>query len=99
MPAGSPLDDPRNATHAWRRFRRMMLLMGGVTTVAIAAAMAIIYSQNGLKSIHLYIATGLGIGFAMLLTGALMSLVFMSSGTGHDESVDDARPPEWDRHD
>jgi hypothetical protein len=40
-------------------------------------------------SVHFFIATALGVGFAMLLTAALMGLVFLSSGTGHDESVDD----------
>ena len=38
-------------------------------------------------SIHFYIASALGIGFTMLLGGALMGLVFLSSGTGHDEAV------------
>ena len=40
-------------------------------------------------SVHFYIAVALGIGFTMLLTSALMGLVFLSSGTGHDESVED----------
>ena len=40
-------------------------------------------------SVHFFIATALGIGFAMMLTAALMGLVFLSSGTGHDESVSD----------
>ena len=40
-------------------------------------------------SVHFYIATALGIGLAMLLMSALMGLVFLSAGTGHDESVDD----------
>jgi hypothetical protein len=95
MPGPSPLDDPRLAAHAWRRFRRMMKLMAAVTAAAIACAMAFIYSQNGVQSVHLYVATALGIGVAMLLTGALMGLVFLSSGTGHDEAVEDPTPDEW----
>ena len=35
------------------------------------------------------IATALGIGVAMLLMSALMGLVFLSSGTGHDDSIVD----------
>ena len=31
----------------------------------------------------------LGVGGTMLMSGALMGLVFMSSGTGHDHSVDE----------
>jgi hypothetical protein len=95
MPGRSPLDDPRTAAHAWGRFRRLMKLMVLVTALAIAAAMAFIHSQNGLQSIHLYIAAALGIAVSMLLTGALMSLVFMSSGTGHDDAVEDPTPDEW----
>jgi hypothetical protein len=95
MPGRSPLDDPRTAAHAWGRFRRLMKLMVLVTALAIAAAMVFIHSQNGLQSIHLYIAAALGIAVSMLLTGALMSLVFMSSGTGHDDAVEDPTPDEW----
>jgi len=36
----------------------------------------------------------LGIGFTMLLTSALMGLVFLSSGTGHDDAIDDGLDPE-----
>ena len=35
-----------------------------------------------------FIATALGIGLAMLLMSALMGLVFLSNGTGHDAAVD-----------
>jgi hypothetical protein len=38
-------------------------------------------------SAHFYVATALGIGFSMLLMSALMGLVFLSSGSGHDEAV------------
>ena len=97
MAGRSPLEDPRLAAHAWRRFRRMMRLMAVVTVAAIGAAAAFIYSQNGLQSIHLYIAAALGIAVSMLLTGALMGLVFLSSGTGHDDAVEDPTPDEWRR--
>lgn len=85
----SPLDDPRFADFAWTRYRRLMGLMGGITLVMVVAAMALLYWNNGFVSIHFYIATALGIGFAMLLTSALMGLVFLSSGTGHDDAIAD----------
>ena len=47
-------------------------------------------------SVHFFIATGLGIAFAMLLMSALMGLVFLSSGTGHDESVSDLEDEDQD---
>lgn len=89
MTKRSPLDDPRNAAHAWRRYRRLMWWMFGMTTVVVTLALTLIYRQVGMVSAHFFIATGLGIAFAMLLMSALMGLVFLSSGTGHDESVSD----------
>ena len=85
----SPLDNPDTAAFAWRRFKRLMWFMGLVTTVVVIAAGVYLYLENGMVSVHLYIAAALGIGFAMLLMSALMGLVFLSSGTGHDEAISD----------
>lgn len=85
----SPLDDPDNAAHAWARYRWLMKLMFGMTSVTVVIALGFLYWRNGLVSIHLYIATALGITAAMMLMAALMGLVFLSSGTGHDEAIDD----------
>lgn len=85
----SPLEDPEKAAHAWARYRRLMRFMVGVTVAVVFLALILLYLQNGMVSIHFYIATALGIGFAMLLMSALMGLVFLSNGTGHDESVID----------
>lgn len=85
----SPLDDPDQAAHAWARYKRLMRFMVAVTLTVIVIALVLLYRSNGFVSIHFYIATALGIGFAMLLMSALMGLVFLSSGTGHDESIVD----------
>jgi RsiW-degrading membrane proteinase PrsW (M82 family) len=85
----SPLDDPATAAYAWARFRRLMWLMLGVTVAMVVAAMVLLYRENGFVSVHFYIATALGIGFMMLLMSALMGLVFLSHGTGHDEAIVD----------
>lgn len=66
-----------------------MRAMGWVTLAVVLTALAVIYAQNGLVSINLYIATALGVGGTMLLAAALMGLVFLSSGTGHDDAVID----------
>jgi hypothetical protein len=89
MVAPSPLDDPRTAAHAWARFKRVLRWMALATLAVILLAFAWLYAKNGFVSIHLYIATALGIGLTMLLGAALMGLVFLSSGTGHDASVAD----------
>ena len=83
----SPLDDPRKAAHAWARYKRLMRGMFMFTIAVVVLALAAIYSQTGMVSVHFFIATALGIGFAMWLMAALMGLVFLSSGTGHDESL------------
>lgn len=85
----SPLDDPQTAAHAWARYKRLMRFMFLVTIGVVIIALALIYREIGMVSPHLFIATALGIGFSMLLMSALMGLVFLSSGTGHDESVSD----------
>ena len=93
----SPLDDPRQAAFAWARYRRLMRWMTVVTLTMVVLAVILLYWSNGFVSIHFYIATALGIGFAMLLMSALMGLVFLSSGTGHDDSIIDPLEDENDR--
>lgn len=85
----SPLDDPHKAAHAWARYKRLMRFMFAVTVGVVIFALVLLYRSNGMVSVHFYIATALGISFAMLLMSALMGLVFLSSGTGHDDSIID----------
>ena len=85
----SPLDDPERAAFAWARYRRLMRWMMLVTITMVLGSMYRLYRSNGLVSVHFYIATALGIGFAMLLMSALMGLVFLSSATGHDDAIID----------
>ena len=89
MARHSPLDDPGNAAHAWARYRRLMKWMGVLTGAVVVATLATFYWFTGGVSVHFFIATALGIGVMMMLTAGLMGLVFLSSGTGHDESVSD----------
>ena len=63
--------------------------MGVLTLAVVVVTLGLFYWFNGVVSVHFFIATALGIGFAMMLTAVLMGLVFLSSGTGHDESVSD----------
>jgi len=93
MVGKSPLDDPQSAAIAWARYRRLMRLMFGITVGVVLIALAMLYKSGGAISIHFYIAVALGIGFSMLLMSALMGLVFLSNGTGHDASIDNNPPP------
>lgn len=85
----SPLDDPHKAAFAWARYFRLMRLMVLVTIATVAVALVFLSRTVGAVSAHFYIATGLGIGASMLLMSALMGLVFLSNGTGHDDSIVD----------
>ncbi|MEN2791024.1 hypothetical protein ABC974_15425 [Sphingomonas oligophenolica] len=82
------LDDPEYAAFAWGRYRRIMAWMGLASAVAgVSAAVALNYFYGPLTLIAVLAAIG-GIGGSVLMASALMGLVFLSSGTGHDESVD-----------
>ena len=85
----SPLDDPETAAFAWARYRRLMRFMFMVTLGVVIIALALLYKNGPTVSVHFYIAAALGIGFMMLLTAALMGLVFLSNGTGHDDAISD----------
>ncbi len=92
MTRKSPLDDPHNAAHAWARYRKIMRWLLAATVLVVATAIGLLFAYNGAISVHFYIAVALGISFTMLLGGGLMGLVFLSNGTGHDESFDNQMP-------
>ncbi|MDE2434623.1 MAG: hypothetical protein KGM49_00040 [Sphingomonadales bacterium] len=88
----SPLDESETSAFAWARFRRMMRWWAVASALIAAVVMAWFWQDFGLISIHFYIAVALGIACTVMMTGALMSLVFLSSGSGHDEVVRDFEP-------
>lgn len=90
MPAApTGLDDPDYAAFAWARYRRVMRWMALASAVVVAAAILLLdYLYGPLSWVALLAAIG-GFGGTALLTAALMGLVFLSSGSGHDEAVKD----------
>ena len=89
MSKPSPLDDPETAAFAWARYRWIMRWVVAITVLVVGVTIAWLYDADSPASLHYYIAVGLGVGFTMLLAGALMGLVFLSHGTGHDDSISD----------
>lgn len=85
----SGLDDPEIAAFAWKRYRRLMLWMGLGGLVCVAAAIAVLWAWTGPPPLHMMIATAIGVWFTFMLGTGLMGLLFLSSGTGHDEDVED----------
>lgn len=97
MARHSPLDDPENARFAWARYWQIMRWMALFSTAVVGVVLYILYLQIGIVSIHLFIASALGVWLTIMLMAALMGLVFLSSGTGHDESIEDRLEDERNR--
>tara|TARA_A100001391_G_C5079470_1_gene279774 strand:- start:2308 stop:2658 length:351 start_codon:yes stop_codon:yes gene_type:complete len=93
------LDDPQIAAAAWTRFRRIMLWMAAGGAACVAASLIFLRLWAGPMPIHMVIATILGVWLTFMLGTGLMALVFLSSGTGHDEQVIDRIKDEVPEHD
>ena len=85
MPQPDPTPAPRLS--ALRQFRRVMRWMALAAILVAAIAVALVSSGDEGVHIHMLIATALGAGLSVLLAGALMSLIFLSSASGHDDSA------------
>lgn len=85
----SNLEDPRYATFAWGRYRKLMIWMAAASTVSVILGLGLLRILVGPLPWPMVVATAGGIFFSVLLAAALMGLVFLSSGTGHDEAVTD----------
>lgn len=94
MPRPDPLPSPRLSL--LRKFRRIMKWMAFFSIVVATIAVLLVARGDSGVHIHMLIATALGAGLSVLLAGALMSLVFLSADSGHDEEVsrfeEDERP-------
>ena len=69
------------------RFWRMFRLLALLSMVIAAIAVLLVIRGAGEVRASLIIATALGIGLTVLLGTGLMTLVFLSSSSGHDEAA------------
>ena len=92
----SGFDDPRSAAFGWARFKRTLWWMAGVAALASAVAVAAMRWSLGWIGIHIAIATVLGTFCTIMMTAALMGLMFLSSASGHDERAGDPCQDEAD---
>lgn len=83
------LDDPQIAATAWGRFRHIMAWMAAGGALCVILALGFLRWWAGPMPIHMIIATVIGVWLTFMLGTGLMALVFLSSGTGHDEQVMD----------
>ncbi|WP_375404406.1 hypothetical protein [uncultured Sphingomonas sp.] len=87
------LGDPDYARFAWARFRELMAWMIAAATACSAAVIAVLGVVHGPLRLVTMLAVIGGVGGSIVMAGLLMGLVFLSSGTGHDEDVE--RFDEW----
>ena len=91
-----PSPDPLPSQAMLKQFRRIMAWMTLVSIVVAIIAVLLVARGDSSVHIHMLIATGLGIGLTVLLATALMTLMFLSSSSGHDDAA--ARPTDEDNH-
>lgn len=94
----SNLDDPQYAAFAWARYRRLMRWMGLVAIACVIVVLIALYFETGEIGLGVVLMVAGGVGVSVMLMAALMGLVFLSSGTGHDEAVDDNWEQEIKEH-
>src|SRR5688572_24075794 len=94
MPRPDPLPNPRHS--AIRAFWRIMRLMALLSIVIAAIAVILVMRGDDTLHPHMMIATALGVALTVLLGTGLMTLVFISSRSGHDEQ---ARQADKDKDD
>ena len=70
-----------------QRFMRIMRVAAAFSLAIAALAVALVARGSEEFHIHMLIATALGAGLTVLLGTALMSLVFLSNNSGHDDAV------------
>jgi hypothetical protein len=85
MPEHDPLPSPRGSMV--QRFRRIFRLLAALSVVVAAIAVLLVSQGDSTLHINMLIATALGVGFTFLLGTALMTLVFLSADSGHDEEA------------
>ena len=69
----------------WRIFRLLALL--SIVIAAIAVVLVARGDPTPLSHVHMLIATALGIGLTVLVGTGLMTLVFISNASGHDNAA------------
>jgi hypothetical protein len=84
VPRPDPVPTPRHALlrRFWRIFQLLALL-----SIVIAVIAVLLVTQGEKTNINVIIATALGAGLTVLLGTALMTLVFLSADSGHDEAA------------
>ncbi|MBO9576533.1 MAG: hypothetical protein J7494_12405 [Sphingobium sp.] len=88
-PTPPGLDDPRYRAHAWKRFYRILRAMAALGMACALAVVALLWWLDGALPLIFIGLTIAGVWATIMMAGVLMGLMFLSSGTGHDDQVED----------
>lgn len=93
------LDDPQDSGFAWRRYRRILAAMNIVALAVGVGAAWLLWQMRGPLPPLFLLLVALGLYATVMMAAALMGLIFLSSGTGHDEQIIDFTEGEHPRDD
>jgi hypothetical protein len=85
MPQPDPTPSPRHSV--MRRFWRIFRLLALLSIVIAAIAAVLVARGDPAMHINMLVATALGTGLTVLVGTGLMTLVFISNSSGHDDAV------------
>ena len=80
-----------------QRFVQIMRWAAAFSVAIAALAVLLVARGDSQLHIHMLIATALGVGLSVMLCAALMTLVFLSNSSGHDDRA--AHHHDKDQHD
>jgi len=90
MPTPDPLPRRHIANpHAWARYRRIMRWMTLLALACVGLTLAYFRWGGAPVTATMAIAGSLGVFLTVMVGTGLMSLVFLSAGSGHDDAVAD----------
>jgi uncharacterized membrane protein len=69
--------EPATAAYAWSRYRRIMRWLMAVTVALMLVALRLAARHAGSGSIRRYVLAAVLVGLAMLVSSALMGLLFL----------------------
>lgn len=79
--------DPNPPPTIRQRFMRTMRIAAAFSIIIAAIAVLLVARGQSEVHVHMLIATALGIGLTVLLGTALMTLIFLSNRSGHDDDA------------
>jgi len=90
MPRPDPVPKRRIANpHAWARYRRIMRWMTLLALACVVLTLIYFRRGGGAVPVQMAIAGSVGVFLTVMVGTGLMSLVFLSAGSGHDDEVAD----------